>query len=193
MVAGEPLGFLGSGFHMRLNLEVPVDSNDTGVITSLDPSFFFDIEEVQSQSQVFVNGEDRTSEFLVIADSVMPFDIEAPVFNINYSENQVVIMIAKKSSSEFKGTGQLRLPIHARYEHLDAKAEFSLWKLVNGESSYVNRCVGPFQVKRGDEYYGETPKYCIDIPTGVLQDLPFVYRSLVSLLIAGSVVVVLAI
>lgn len=98
---------------------------------------------------------------------------------------------------------QLTIPIHARYENVDTLTKFDLKSFVMEElHAYVHRCLNQMQIewtsKVCDTGKATSPveainvidEHCTKIPTGVLDDLHYVYTTLMALLTIGSVIVV---
>ncbi|CBZ23594.1 conserved hypothetical protein [Leishmania mexicana MHOM/GT/2001/U1103] len=105
---------------------------------------------------------------------------------------------------------RLVIPVHSRYEVLDTTTPFSLLRFITGEGAYVRRCLtrvdvagradprcstGTYSASAAVATSEETPhyKHCLDLPVGLLDDLPYVYHTLMGLLVAGAALVILAI
>ncbi|KAK7201421.1 hypothetical protein NESM_000204800 [Novymonas esmeraldas] len=114
------------------------------------------------------------------------------------------------SDSAVSFRARLVLPIHSRYDALDTDTPFSAWRFITGEDAYVRRCLpevsmsgtadprcsaSTFASVATSEKLAEKAGYvsCLDLPVGVLADLPHVYRALMGLLVAGAVMVIAAI
>ncbi|KAG5486765.1 hypothetical protein LSCM1_08021 [Leishmania martiniquensis] len=155
------------------------------------------------------------------------FDIEAPAFNVNYTSNHVELTFQERSDDDagrvmenYLSEGSAReeapfrarlvIPIHSRYDVLNATRTFSLRRFITGEDSYVRRCLtkvdvtgradprcpaGTYSASATVASLEGRPSYktCLDLPVGLLDDLPYVYYALMSLLVAGAVIVITAI
>ncbi|KAG5485961.1 hypothetical protein CUR178_07555 [Leishmania enriettii] len=233
--------FIGGGFHMQLALEYPLSAIDVRFSFDLPKSFFIDEAEAQQLYRMEVlSGNPRTQgmDAVVVTEitraytplhmsSAYFFDIEAPVFKVNYTTNHVVLTFQQMTS---KGAGsaldaylakdgaqadsslraRLIIPIHSRYDALDATSTSSLRRFITGEGSYVRRCLtkvdvagradprcaaGTYSSSATTATLVERLSYrpCLELPVGLLDDLPRVYHALMSLLVVGAVIVILTI
>lgn len=214
--------FVGKGFHMELEVIFPQEYSFYNVSVTLPSDFFFDVAECEQQyrllsvsphykvgsresasptprdvSHAFSNVEVSTNFF---------FDIEAPVFKVNYTENTAVFLFNRQGKRmdaviAEKFNGLLVLPIHARYEPVDPSTPFSLFALALGEKVNVTRCITKVSVQAGHTQKKWThvertlnsgaveSGHCSVIPVGVLQDISIVYFFLMSLLVFGTLIV----
>ncbi|CAG9568910.1 conserved hypothetical protein [Leishmania major strain Friedlin] len=233
--------FIGGGFHMQLALEYPLPAKDVRLSFDLPKSFFIDEAEAEQLYRMEVLSADPMTQgtaAVVVADvtraysslrmsSQYAFDIEAPVFKVNYTTNHVVLTFQQVggdgagsvldaylaedgAQAQVPFRARLVIPIHSRYEVLDTKMPFSLLRFITGEGAYVRRCLTRVDVAgRGDPRCSagtyrasaavttseEKPhyKHCVDLPVGLLADLPYVYHVLMGLLVAGAALLILAI
>ncbi|KAG5511239.1 hypothetical protein JKF63_07181 [Porcisia hertigi] len=164
--------FIGGGFHMQLAMEFPLSAKDVRFSFDLPKSFFIDEAETKqlyrmevlsahpmTQGTAAVVMEDITSAYTPLhMSSDHFFDIEAPVFKVNYTTNHVELTFQQmgndgagsaldaylsvggaKARASFRA--RLVIPIHSRYDTLDTTTPFSLVRLLTGENSYVRRCL----------------------------------------------------
>ncbi|GET85974.1 hypothetical protein, conserved [Leishmania tarentolae] len=233
--------FIGGGFHMQLALEYPLPAKDVRFSFDLPNAFFIDEAEAEqlyrmevlsanpiAQGTNAVVAADATSAYTPLRmSSQYTFDIEAPVFKVNYTENHVELTFQRRAGDDASSAldaylsedgaqaplafrARLVIPVHSRYEAVEPKKPFSLLRFITGEDAYVRRCLTRVDVAgRADSRcsastYSATatvatsegaPHYkpCLDIPVGVLDDLPYVYGALMSLLVVGAAIVILAI
>lgn len=230
---------------MQLAIEYPAGAREVTFSFDLPKSFFIDEAEAEQlyRMELLANLPDRhgTSAEVMqdVTEAYTPlrmtsqffFDIEAPVFKVNYSTNHVALTFqqlpdttaldavlgprtgAKDTANDLTGTyvkARLVIPIHSRYDTLDTTAPFSLKNFVRGEGGYVHRCLPKIDLRGvADARCGGTKfksgastsslqsnsqyQTCLELPVGLLNDLPFVYRALMGLLVAGAVIVILAI
>lgn len=229
--------FIGGGFHMQLAVEFPIAAQHVALSFDLPKSFFIDeaeAEQLYRMEAISAAQDTQGTHAAVLQDTTAAykplkmtsqhfFDIEAPVFKVNYTTNHVelsfehqsdsAVLDAYLSESANRVSGvkaRLVIPIHSRYDTLDTTTKFSLKAFVLGESAYVQRCLPSialkgtadarcsgtsFSSKATEEMLRAQPTYqaCLDLPVGVLDDLPYVYRALMALLVAGAVIVIVAI
>lgn len=198
-------GFIGEGFHMQFFVEFDGGNPNTLISFNLSNSFFIDAAEAEqlytivhcplSGSKDFSSRgdcEERTSSYNPLSlTTAYLCDIEAPVFRVP-GDNEINIRVTPKMPSKTKGRATLIFPIHARYEHLDREKPFSLFSFIFEEDAYVHRCMN--EIVSSSAVYtsvdSDVVNHCRNIPVGVLNDLPFVYRTLMSLLVAGAILVI---
>nr|CCD16632.1 unnamed protein product [Trypanosoma congolense IL3000] len=153
-------GFRGGGYHMRFEVEFPLRWDEVHISIDLPRAFFFDAVELQQLYTVTSQEceKDITSAYKPLHfSSDFFFDIEAPAFRIKYDINRVNITLERKPSSMSKNNqeggalhdscvinadskGLLVVPIHARYEEVDATTPFSL-RAFFSRTTQVRRCV----------------------------------------------------
>lgn len=199
-------GFIGNGFHMHFFIEFDIVNTNLTYRFDLPNSFFIDTAEAEQLYMVKENcdvnsneihscGDISTHYFPVSLTTSYLCDIEAPVFKVP-NTNSVVIHLERKSSVQsVSGLGTLVFPIHARYEQLKVNEEFDWISFVTEENSYVNRCMNTIFASTGlplESVESNKAMHCRDIPVGRLSDLPIVYRSLMTLLVTGAVIVILS-
>ncbi|KPA83740.1 hypothetical protein ABB37_01982 [Leptomonas pyrrhocoris] len=97
---------------------------------------------------------------------------------------------------------RLVIPIHSRYDTLDTTTPFSLKNFLLGEGAYVHRCLPKIELTgTSDARCGGKPfssgvsesslrdhvlyQTCLELPVGLLSDLPYVYHALMGLLVSG--------
>lgn len=238
--------FLGGGFHMQLAIDYPAAAQEATFVFELPKSFFIDEAEAEQlyRMEVISSVPDRQGTEAVVMKDVTDaytslrmssqyfFDIEAPVFKVNYTTNRVELSfqqlpettaldayLGTRASFKEKGSidaiavpvkARLVIPIHSRYDNLDITTRFSLKNFVLGESAYVHRCLlkmsvsGVADMRCGSKAFTSSAtqpsltadsqyQTCLELPVGLLDDLPYVYRALMGLLVAGAVIVILAI
>lgn len=233
---------------MKIALEFPVGLENLKFSFDLPKSFFIDVAEAEQQYKVEMVEVaqaplEPTGDAKLVASVLHDvtkvyaplqlssshfFDIEAPVFKVDYAENSVELRLRVKDydalktyydmaventaspNMESSTMMQLVLPIHSRYDELDVNGTFSLYNFITGEPSYVHRCLpmvklsGTMQVSCGGQKvshrivaasFADRPQYqpCLDLPVGVLADLPFLYYSLMIFLSLGAIIVIAAI
>jgi hypothetical protein len=201
------------GFHTKLlislqsNVQLSGDGGTLQVTFDLLNTFFLDKFEVDQQTDVIALTEGPAPmlplpEFrLVGMESTYPFDIEAPTFTTPYATNRVTLTVqcAKSSGAEScvapRGL-RLELPIHLRYEDLDAVTPVRVLDLLVG-SSYTRRCslAGSLEASWGGQSRAKSNSedLCVDVPVGILSHLPFVYWSTMFLLVSAAAGLVLSI
>ncbi|CAJ1017081.1 hypothetical protein, conserved [Leishmania lindenbergi] len=233
--------FIGGGFHMRLALEYPLPAEDVRFSFDLPKSFFIDeAEAVQLYRMEVISASPVTQGMaaVVVADitsaytplnmsSQYLFDIEAPVFKVNYTENHVELTFQQRvddgagsaldtylaedgAQAQFSFRARLVIPIHSRYDVLETTTPFSLLHFITSEGAYVRRCLVEVHVSGRADPRCSTGTYstsaalatveerlhytpCLDLPVGLLNDLPYVYNGLMALLVTGAVIVILSI
>lgn len=231
--------FIGGGFHMHLAVEYPIAARTTRLTFDLPKTFFIDAAEAEQLYRMEVISAESLTQgtaAVVLADitnaytplrmaSQHFFDIEAPVFKVNYTTNHVELafqqleggsgsldayLSADGARSKVSVRARLVIPIHSRYDVLDTAKPFFLARFVSGEDAYVRRCLeqidvaGSADARCSAEDYASTatraglaerPQYqtCLELPVGLLADLPHVYNALMALLVFGAVIVILAI
>lgn len=200
-------GFIGEGFHMHFFLEYSFTTDETQFTFDLPNSFFIDTAEAQQQyiMRKCVSKDacvDVTSHYFPLSiRTAYLCDIEAPVFRVP-DTNRVVIQMSPKPDGFFNSLldregrhGYLQFPIHSRYEQLATGSSFSLSAFLREEKAYVFRCMNSINSSQSEPFEvvdANPDDHCRRIPVGNLADLPFVYRSLMTLLVLGAVIVVLA-
>lgn len=238
--------FIGGGFHMQLAIDYPVGAKEVIFTFDLPKSFFIDEAEAEQLYRAEIVSDDpaRQGTSAVVVKDVTAayaplemtsqyfFDIEAPVFKVNYSTNHVLLTLQQQQPSTssvleaYLGSkdetrtdqallntavkARLVIPIHSRYDILDTTTPFSLKSFVLGESAYAHRCLpkidmrGVADERCGGKAFASTSsgsllpegspyQTCLELPVGLLSDLPYVYRALMGLLVAGAVIVISAI
>ncbi|KPI85385.1 hypothetical protein ABL78_5566 [Leptomonas seymouri] len=233
--------FIGGGFHMQLAIEYPVAAQEATLSFLLPKSFFIDEAEAEQLYRMEIISSDTSHQgtsAVVVKDvtsaytplhmtSQFSFDIEAPVFKVSYSTNDVQLSFKLLPEATALDTylgpispggavdatavkARLVIPIHSRYDTLDTTTPFSLSGFVLGEAAYVNRCLekvelsGTSDARCGGTHFASSASKsslsdaqlyhrCVALPVGLLKDLPYVYRTLMGLLVAGAVIVILAI
>ncbi|EPY23857.1 hypothetical protein STCU_04606 [Strigomonas culicis] len=219
--------FVGKGFHMELEVAFPMAYSFYNVSIVLPSDFFFDVAECEQQFRILrvpvdypvgrrqeaasppVDVTDAFSKLRVTTDYF--FDIEAPVFKVQYTENTAVFLFERLGTAPAAADGVahsvkglLVLPIHARYEQVDTDTQFSAHALLFGERVSVSRCLSKVSVRAGGEarvwdHIEATTSgaagegHCSIIPVGVLQDISIVYFMLMSLLVMGTLIVALCV
>ncbi|RNF16881.1 uncharacterized protein Tco025E_05006 [Trypanosoma conorhini] len=218
-------GLRGAGFHMQFAVEFPLHYEEVEISFELPRAFFFDAAEAEQLYTITAPGGVEVAGNYTSLDirSKFFFDIEAPAFRVAYEANSVRLGFARlppatkgaaAAGPSPAGKGLLLLPIHARYEAVDAVTPFSFRAFFNRES-FVRRCIPEVDVRdnktaarchtlpalTGEENRGRSgsaaawpkrPSNCQDIPVPLLSSLPVVYVALLALQCTGAAVVVLS-
>lgn len=219
-------GFVGSGFHQQFRISAKLprtaasSENVLHIMINLPRAFFFDIAEVL-QMHTWENATSLAlSPSIDSMSSEYVFDIEAPIFRVPYSHNMVDIRIKLGSSprpssvssanptlSELQEmqTLSVLLPVHTRYEEVDAERPFLWSEFTATLDSYKRRCVETDDVHAEIILGGSNPPAmvllsteasktsCVMFPQGILSHLPVVYWLTMGLLTMGALFVILLI
>lgn len=219
--------FVGSGFHqqLRLRFQFPrhVSSKaSSSVVIHLPKAFIFDIPEVLQMHSWELDGAtavgDEQQGRIVSMSSEHVFDIEAPIFRIPYEYNTVQLTLKFPSTARSQ-TGvhsghhdvAVLLPIHTRYETVDADRPFAWSEFMRPIDSFVEHCISADDVHgqlegvdTADHVGGDTVPVsmmrttagthtCVKFPRGILSHLPIVYWLTMGLLGTGALLVMLVV
>lgn len=206
--------FHGGGFHRHLEVDVAPWMDVADVAINLPKSFFFDVREAEQYYRIVGDcarpNSDKTDPIDLLSYYLPPslssahvFNIESPTFHVSYDVNLVNLSIQRRADLPacVRGNVHLTLPIHMRYEDLDTTSPFSLIEFMTRQNSMVQRCLTDIRVAWqskqmgpgvafADVHHVDEEKSCVMLPVGILSNLPFVYNTLISLLVVAAVIIV---